>query len=456
MPGAPAPQTLLEAIAADAGPTFITSPMPEAPTGTLAASIQGGYPPIVMTNELAGGKPPLGQDMNGFLFLLSSHTLWVECGQLYLYNSDLATAIGGYLAGTVLGMSDGTGMWLNRTNGNTTNPDAGGAGWVPMAAYGRAAVSGLTGGTVNLTAAQSKYGVVVLTGALTSNLTINFPQTVQEWLVINGTSGAFTTTAKTAAVGSVGVTVPQGGFSAPLGVYSVGDGNLYPTVAPLSVPIDQNPTPLTLVERTNAGYVLATYFNQSSGIEVPGIGAVFVQSTNNDGFLRKISLTNFEAQILLQGLSGQLVNGQVPYSVVSQWSSTLFTNAALTGVPTAPTAGLGVSNTQIATTAFANPGVTVNGNGTAIKLPNGYILQYGSLHIGDVVAPQAGTLNLPIVFPIAFENLEITAGDANILANGPTYIAGGTINNTSQFSWGAREITSAIQNATIYWRAIGR
>lgn len=438
MPGAPAPQVLLEAIAAAAGPTFITSPMPEAPTGTLAASIQGGFPPLVMTNILAGGKPPLGQDQNGFLFLLSSHTLWVECGQLYTFNATLATAIGGYLTGTVLGMTDGTGMWLCTTNGNTANPDTGGTGWVPIAAYGKATVSGLTGGTVTLTAAQSKYGVIVLTGTLTSNLIINFPQTVQEWLIINGTSGAFTTTAKTAA--GVGVTVPQGGFSAPLGVYSVGDGNIYPTVAPLSVAIDQNPTPLTLVQRTNVGYVLANFFNMSGAADnFPIANVMYERSTGGgDGFIRKMSLTNFEAQVLLQGLGGQVVNGQVPFSVVSQWAAALFTNAVLTGVPTVPTAGLGTSTTQAASTAFANPGVTVNGNGVAIKLANGYLIQFGLCN------PNGGTVavTFPVVFPTAAPGLVLSGGTAH-----PT--------TSNAFSPTQAGMSVANSGGTSYWLAIG-
>src|SRR5271168_59047 len=100
-------------------------------------------------------------------------------------------------------------MWLCTVNGNTTNPDTGGAGWVPLAAYGKTTVSGLTGGTVALSAAQAKYGIIILNGVLVSNLLVQLPQTVQEWLIINNTSGAFTTTVATAAGGSSGVVIPQ-------------------------------------------------------------------------------------------------------------------------------------------------------------------------------------------------------------------------------------------------------
>jgi hypothetical protein len=396
MSGAPTPQLLLEAIATDAGSPYITNPMPDAPTGTNAGSIQQGFPPVTMQDENAGGEPPLGQDMNGYLFLISSHTLYVQCGQPYFFNSTLATKIGGYLLGTILGMTDGTGLWLCTSNGNTTNPDTGGAGWVPIAAYGFTNITGLIGGTVTLTPAQTKYGVIVLNGILISNLKVLLPPNIQQWLIVNATTGAFTTTVATTQVGSVGISVAQGGLTAPLGIYSIGDGQLYPTVAPLGAAIDQNPTPSTIVERTNTGMVLATYFNGNTALETPTVGAVIVQNTAADGNFRKISLTNFEAQEMLQGLSGQVTNGQVPYSVVQQWVATFLANAALTGVPTTPTAATGNSSSQVASTAFANPGVVINGNGVCLKLPNGFYVQFGTFTRGS----GAGTVT--VTFPVNF------------------------------------------------------
>ena len=312
MSGAPTPQTLLEPIASDAGGGFITTPMPDAPTGTNAASIQGGYPPIVMTSELAGGKAPLGQDENGFLFLLSGHSFFAQCGQLYIYSAPLATAITGYKLGAVLGMSDGTGAWLNTVDGNTSNPDTGGAGWVPGYSYGNVTITGLTGGTVTITPAQAKYQVIVLEGVLTSNLTIDLPETNQEWLIVNATTGAFVTRAQTAAATAF-VTVPQGGFGSPTQVYGIGDGNIYPRVAPLSVPIDQAPTPSTLVERDNTGAVLATVFNGNATPTNPTIANIIVDS--GDGNFQKISLANFlkqlqpAAQLIKSGVTGVAVGG---------------------------------------------------------------------------------------------------------------------------------------------------
>lgn len=454
MPGAPTPPTLLEAIASQAGGSFITNPLPENPTGTNAASIKQGFPPVTMQSELSGGKPPLGQDVNGLMFLISSHTVYVQCGQLYAYDATLATAIGGYLTGTILGMTDRTGAWLNLVNGNTSDPDAGGAGWVPMAAYGFASVV-TSGGTVNLTPAQSKYGVIVITGALAGNLIVNFPTTKQQWLVINGTSGAFSTTLKTAS-GS-GVASAQGGFAAPLGIYSVGDGNIYPTVAPFSYPIDQAPSALSIVQRTNAGYILATYFNQnSSSSENPAVGSVFVENSGGDGYLRKITLAAFESQMNLAAIAGQLVNAQVPYAVVQQWAATLFNSPTFTGSPQAPTVSSVTSNNQLATTAFANPGQVQNPNGW-VKLPGGIILQWGEVFVGNIPpSPTPAIVN--VTFPLAFPNtIYQVITSLSDTAHGPgapvgPYQSAQTL-STAQFY--IYEINSGVQNITMRWFAVG-
>jgi hypothetical protein len=371
--GAPIPQVLLEAIASAAGSGFITNPMPNAPTGSNAASIEAGFPPITMQSELAGGEPPLGQDMNGFLYLISSHTFYVQSGQPYMYNVNVATAIGGYAVGTILGMTDGTGLWLCTAANNTSNPDANGAGWVALKAYGSITVP-VTGGTTTLTPAQYKYGVIILTGALASNQFLILPTTVQEWLIINNTTGSFTTTAITAASGSTGVVLTQGGFGAPTRVYSIGDGNIYPSVAPLSLNISVAPTANSIVQRSNAGYVLATYFNTSAGID--NLTPVSVFTNSGDGYLRQNSLTNFESFLLLQGIGGQVTNGQVPYSVVQQWASTFLNNAALTGTPTAPTPAAGDNSTKIATTAFVAGVASLVGNGY-YRASNGWTIQWG-------------------------------------------------------------------------------
>jgi hypothetical protein len=374
MSGQPAGPIIVQPFAGDAAPADIQFPIPETPAGVGRANYQEGFPPITMQPVIAGGKPPYGQDVNGILFTITAALAALQAGQLTPYNSDLATAMGGYKLGSAVAMSDGTGIWFNVSDGNTADPDAGGAGWVALFRYGYSTVSGLTGGVVVVDVVDAAAPVIILAGALVANLQVVLPNYLQEWLIVNSTTGGFTVTVKTAA--GTGVAVPSGGFNSPVRVY--GDGvNLYPGAGTLTTPGAVSPDPNTLALRDNLGQVYATRLWQTSPLENPTIGAVFVQDITADGALRKISLTNFEAQLLLQAMGGQLVNAQVPYGVVAQHAAALFTDAALTGVPTAPTAPPGTSSTQIATTAFVQPGQSLLGDGYCI-LPGGLKLMWGT------------------------------------------------------------------------------
>ena len=53
----------------------------------------------------------------------------------------------------------------------------------------------------------------------------------------------------------------------------------------------------TVAKRDGSGYLFAAYFNHGAGLEAPAIGAVLVENTAADGYLRKISLANFNAAI---------------------------------------------------------------------------------------------------------------------------------------------------------------
>jgi hypothetical protein len=97
-----------------------------------AASLNDGFPPLTFTPIAAGGVPPAGADFNGIFNLLSQTIRWVNAGGHFKYNSTFANDpnVGGYPAGAILLNAAGTGIWQNTVDGNTTNPDTGGAGWV--------------------------------------------------------------------------------------------------------------------------------------------------------------------------------------------------------------------------------------------------------------------------------------------------------------------------------------
>jgi microcystin-dependent protein len=95
-----------------------------------AASLTDGFPPLTFTPLASGGVPPAGADMNGILYEISSAVKWANAGGMYPYDSAFSTAIGGYPLCAMLQKADGSGFWVSTVDGNTTNPDAAGAGWV--------------------------------------------------------------------------------------------------------------------------------------------------------------------------------------------------------------------------------------------------------------------------------------------------------------------------------------
>lgn len=381
MPGQPTPPDILHAFGANAAPEFITIPIPESTATPGRASMQLGFPPLTMEAIVAGGVPPFGQDVNGILYMLTANAAYAQSGQPYRWSASIAAAIGGYAVGTQLGSTDGNTIWVNLFSGNVSDPDAGGAGWAPWKSYGLNTIA-VTGGTVTLTPAQARFQYLHLTGVLTSNLQLVLPAWQTEWLIANSTTGAFSVTAKTAA--GTGVVIPPGGLPAPLGVY--GDGtNIYPTVSPLVLPISAAPDPDTIALRTSAGYLLATYLNQTSILENFAISAVFAQA-GSDGFLRKISLANLASQLLpnLAPAQSKTQTGYVtlPGGVIVQWGKntiagsagtipvafpTVFPNAAFIGICCTADRTTGASGSfnsvNALTTAGMNIVVDINNGG---------------------------------------------------------------------------------------------
>ena len=79
---------------------------------------------------------------------------------------------------------------------------------------------------------------------------------------------------------------------------------------------------------------------------------------------------------------------------------------ALGGTPSAPTAAINTSTTQLATTAFANPASSLAANGY-VKLPSGIIIQWGTLS-GTGVHGTSYSFTFPISFPTACQSISAT------------------------------------------------
>lgn len=136
MSGVPAPlYPVVEPFAADAViVTDVTLPIPVPDqTGVLvgAASFSTGFPPATRTDPEAGGIPPYGQDMNGILYMLSVYAAIMQAGQIVPWNTDAATAFGGYAKGARLASIATAGLsFENNLAGNATDPDVTVANWI--------------------------------------------------------------------------------------------------------------------------------------------------------------------------------------------------------------------------------------------------------------------------------------------------------------------------------------
>src|SRR4051812_15783651 len=94
------------------------------------AGYNQGFPASNMTPRTAGGIPPFGQDVNGILFDITTALQFQQAGGLFPFSASFAASVGGYPIGAVILNAAKTGLWQNQVANNSTDPDAGGAGWV--------------------------------------------------------------------------------------------------------------------------------------------------------------------------------------------------------------------------------------------------------------------------------------------------------------------------------------
>lgn len=122
----------------------------------------------------------------------------------------------------------------------------------------------VTGGTLTLTSAQGANIIQEYSGTLTSNQIVVLPSTVQLYSLQNGTTGPYTLTFKTAAVGGAVVTVGQNQTA-----FVVCDGtNVYSTTSNSVI----NPTSLTLAAGTVSSPAINFLANTSTGLYLPASG----------------------------------------------------------------------------------------------------------------------------------------------------------------------------------------
>ncbi|MCH4143184.1 hypothetical protein [Acetobacter peroxydans] len=119
--------TLIGASAATGN--IATIPATQGTAGDGTASIALAFPPETFIARAAGGEPPRGADMNGFLNLLSSAVQVLQAGYFGPFDATFAAGIGGYPAGAIVAGSAAGAFWVSTADANTTVPGAAGASW---------------------------------------------------------------------------------------------------------------------------------------------------------------------------------------------------------------------------------------------------------------------------------------------------------------------------------------
>ena len=128
-----APPKFPVAWGASAGTAYINYPVPipsQIGSTNCLASITTGFPPLSFTPVATGGCAPFGQDFNGILKQITLWNQWNSAGAVVTWDSTFSSQIGGYPAGAVVSNASAPSCsWINQTDNNATNPDAGGTGW---------------------------------------------------------------------------------------------------------------------------------------------------------------------------------------------------------------------------------------------------------------------------------------------------------------------------------------
>lgn len=163
-----------------------------------AASFSDGFPNTTFLDPDAGGVAPRGADFNGILNAITQSLTWVQSGGSFQYNPTFSADIFGYPLGAILQRADATGGWINTIDQNTSNPDTGGAGWLPYGGSTAPLSLVVSNANITLTALQAASPVVYVSGALTADVTIYFPNwNGAKWLLVDTSTGAFNVSVST-------------------------------------------------------------------------------------------------------------------------------------------------------------------------------------------------------------------------------------------------------------------
>lgn len=366
---------------AESGPKN-TIPVPSQVSITPgAASFTTGFPPLTMTPIAAGGIPPFGQDMNGILFDESSWTRWVSAGGMVQYDAAFSTAIGGYPKGAVLKAASDSGAWMSTVENNSSDPDAGGAGWASIVP--RAAAL-----TASATLTPQQAGVVSI--AITANGTFTLPlANAADGLPISFTFVRTDTTAFTATIQRAGADTIEGLTSLSL---AVGE----------RLTLISDGVSAWRIAAGVAGRLLNVQVFAASGTytPTPGTGSVVVEVQGGGGAGGGTTLPTV-GNVSLGAPGGAGAYGRGRFTAV-QIGASLPVTVGAGGVATAATAGPNGGTSSFGALLSAPGGVgggmlnnqappTINGNGTSSAAAAGANIDSAKGSVGSVTLALSAT-----------------------------------------------------------------
>lgn len=223
-------------------------------------------------------------------------------------------------------------------------------GFVSNATDGMATVNVAGNADVALTSAQAGAAILNLTGVLTGNINLRFPQSTGQWVVANNSTGTFAITAKTTAAAGTTAVLPQG--SAVI-VYSDGTNMFFASSGgQTSLTRTQfNPAAGTATLTVATGYTPGNIFIEKNGLlleqaaftATDGSTITLTTATIANDVITVYAFKTFNvANAVLK--SGDTMNGPL----------------ALHGGDTGTTAAAGDNTTKLATTGFVHAALLGN------------------------------------------------------------------------------------------------
>lgn len=258
-------------------------------------------------------------------------------------------------------------------------------------------------GSPVLSFAQYNNGIIILTGILTGNINVIFPNIARKWVVRNQTTGAFTIGLKTAA--GVAYTLGQNESQS---IYCDAANNIYQSVVASQTIADASSTVKGIVE-------LATDAETNTGTDT----------------VRAITPSNLSARTATETRAGLAEIATVleaqGFTDDLRFLTSLKLNNAFQG---------------------ANQSLTTNGYQ---KLPGGLILQWGLS--ASVASDGSVIVTLPITFPIACLGAVGTA--RNTAGTGPDVTSAHVVSFTTSQLTLFLDSQAASRTMPIQWFALG-